>query len=95
MTNTVLTASMIGTTIASDGTLASVTLTVPPQSYGNYFSLIDVDADGNLIDELFTVATWATAMATGQLFPVYNHPFTNLVLKSIAPEAQFTITTNP
>ena len=95
MTDTVLTASMIGTTIASAGTLTSVTLTVPPQEPSHYFSLIDVDANGNTIDELFTVATWATAMATGQAFPVYGHPFTNLVLKDISPTAQFTVTTTP
>ena len=95
MTDTVVDVTMVGTTIVSDGTLTSVTLTKPPQEPSYYFSLIDVDADGNTIDELFTVATWATAWATGQTFPVYDHPFTNLVLKNIAPSAQFTITTTP
>ena len=95
MTSTVVDNTMIGQTIASGGTLTSISLTKPPQEWGHYFSLIDQDANGNFIDELFTVATWATAMATGQVFPVYGHPYTNLVLKDIAPTAQFTVVTSP
>ena len=95
MTDTPVTIAEVGTTLASAGTITSVTLTKPPQSPGFYFTLADVDANGNEIDEIFNIPTWCIPVATGTVFPLYGHPFTNLVLKSISPDGGFTVTTLP
>jgi hypothetical protein len=96
MTDTVVTFAQVGTTLASGGTVTSVKLTTPPkQPPGDWFTLIDQDANGNYIDEIFNIQTMSTPVPTGTVFPLYGHPFTNLVLKCISPDASYTITTLP
>jgi hypothetical protein len=88
----------IGTTIALNGTLTSVTLAEPPDhtgsSPGYWFSLIDRLNDGTEV-QVFNVQTDTVAVPTGTVFPLYSRPFTNLVLRSISPGAKWVVTTNP
>ena len=95
MTDTVVDTAMVGQTIASAGTVTSITFTTPPHTPGYWFTLVDQDANGNELDEIFNIQTSSTPVPTGTVFPLYGHPFTNLVLKSISPEGQFTVTTLP
>ena len=96
MTDTVVTIDQIGTTIASAGTVTSVTLTAPPKLDASFwFILIDQDDNGNYLDDVFCINTGSTPVPTGTVFPLYGHSFTNLVLKSISPDSSYTITTLP
>ena len=94
MAATTLTISSVGTVIASNSTVTSVTLVAPPkQTASYYFTLVDQDANGNYLDDVFCMQTGNMPFATGTVFPLYNHPFTNLVLTSISPDATFSVTT--
>ena len=94
MTTTTLTISNVGTVIASNSTVTSITLVAPPkQTASYYFTLVDQDNNGNYIDDIFCMQTGNMPFATGTVFPLYNHPFTNLVLTNISPDATFSVVT--
>jgi hypothetical protein len=95
MTDTSVSIADVGTTLASNGTVTSITLTTPPQTPGYYFTLVDIDDNGNYIDDIFNMQTSSMPFPTGTVFPLYDHPFTNLVLQSISPEGVFLVSTNP
>ena len=99
MTDTSVTIADIGTVIATDGTLVSATLAEPPGSgdatHAEYcFTLTDTDVDGIEVT-VFNMQTGSQPFATGTVFPLYDHPFDALVLKSISPDSKWVITTNP
>jgi hypothetical protein len=94
MTDTSVTIADLGTTIATSGTLTSVTLVSPPRaSDDHYFTLTDTDATGTEVT-LFNIQTGSQPFPTGTVFPLYDHPFSNLVLSSISPDSKFVISTN-
>jgi hypothetical protein len=92
-TDTSVTILDIGTTIATSGTLTSVTLAAAPRTPGHWFTLTDTAADGTEIT-LFNIQTGSTPVPTGTVFPLYDQVFNNLVLKSISPDSKFVTTTN-
>jgi hypothetical protein len=96
MTDTTVTESVVGTTLASGGTVTSITLTAPPKlNASGWFMLVDHDANGNYIDDIFVMNTGSMPFPTGTVFPLYGHPFTNLVCTSISSDSTFIVTTNP
>ena len=96
MTDTTVGIAEVGTILASAGTLTSITLVAPPKlSASGWFILIDQDANGNYLDDVFCMNTGSMPFPTGTVFPLYGHPYTNLVCTSISSDSSFTVTTNP
>ena len=94
MATTTLTISNVGAVIATNSTVTSITLVAPPkQTVSYYFTLVDQDNNGNYLDDVFCMQTGNMPFATGTVFPLYGHPFTNLVVTSISPDATFSVTT--
>ena len=94
MATTSLTIANVGTILVSNSIVTSVTLVAPPKlSAGYYFTLVDQDNNGNYLDDVFCMQTGNMPFPTGTVFPLYGHPFTNLVLTSISPDATFSVTT--
>ena len=94
MTDTTVTIANVGTPLASAGTLTSVTLVAPPKlSASDWFTLIDQDDNGNYLEDIFCMNTGSMPFPTGTVFPLYGHPFTNLVCTSISSDATFSVTT--
>jgi hypothetical protein len=94
VTDTPVTIADLGTSIATNGTLTSVTLVSPPRaSDDHYFTLTDTAPTGTEVT-LFNIQTGSQPFATGTVFRLYDHSFSNLVLSSISPDSKFVITTN-